>query len=107
MDNLYSVLFTKEALFLSIAIVGLLFFVGKIPIGKKSKLLRSNKVWRRILPILPLFIGVGAAFAPGVSNIPLEQWGSIIIFGVWCGFVASHGRKILKRGILDNLEERK
>ena len=109
MDNLYSALFTKEALFLSLAIVGFLYFLGKIPVKnvktKNTKYLKDNKVWRRILPLLPLVLGVGVAFAPGVSQLPKEEWGSIIVFGVWCGFVASHGRKIIKRGILDKLKD--
>ena len=112
MGDLQSILFTKEVLFLSAAIVALLFFLGKIPVGglsakKKPKLLWNNVVWRRLLPIVPLFVGTGAAFAPGVTKIPIEEWGNIIVFGIWCGFVASHGRKILKRAILDKLEGKK
>ena len=96
---------------LSAGIVAVLFFLGKIPAGSgpkdKTLLLRDNKIWRRFLPILPLIIGVGAAFAPGITKIPREEWGSIIIFGIWCGFLASHGRKILKRVTLDKLEDKK
>lgn len=106
MDNLKDVLLSPNVLKFSGAIIALLWFLGKIPISKQ-KCLRDNIWWRKILPLLPLVLGVGFAFAPGVSGIESEEWGDIIVFGLWTGFVAIQGRKVLKRWIVDKLGESK
>jgi len=106
-----SALLTKEVLAAAAGIVALLWGLGTIPIGEspdgRLRRLRDAKWWRRLLPLLPLGLGVAVAYMPGVAQIPLDQWGAVLVFGLWVGFVASHGRKLIKRLVLDRLEDMK
>ena len=105
--DLVEILITQEVLLLSAGIVAVIFGLGRIPIGKKDNL-RDNPWWRRFLPIVPLILGIGGAFLPGVigGEDPVA-WGSKFLVGLWAGFVAAHGRKIIKRMAIDKLDDRK
>lgn len=105
--DLVEILITKEILLLSAGIVAVIFGLGRIPISKQHNL-RDNAWWRRFLPIVPLGLGIGGAFLPGVigSEEPVA-WGTKILAGLWAGFVAAHGRKIIKRMAIDKLDDRK
>lgn len=98
--DLLTVLFTREVMFIAAWIFAVLFFAGRIPIGKRR--LGKMRWWNKVLPVLPLVLGIIAAFLPGV--IPVSEgetlrtsWGNPMIIGVWAGLVASQGRKIIKR----------
>ncbi len=103
-----SALLTKEVLAAAAGIVALLWGVGSLPIGDgpggRQRRLRDCPWWRRVLPLLPLAMGVGMAYMPGVAKIPKEDWGAVLVFGLWVGFVASHGRKVIKRLAVDKLD---
>jgi len=106
--RLVEILLTPKSLSLAAAIVALLFFIGKLPIKLKehgNKTLENDRYWRRLLPIITPILGIIVAFLPGVADIPLDQWGSLIIFGLWTSFMASHGRKIIKRAIFDKIKD--
>ena len=63
--------------------------------------------WRRVLPLLPLALGVAGAFLPGIVNdgdeIP-ATWGSKVLVGLWAGFISSHLRKVIKRFFSDKFD---
>lgn len=110
------ILLTPNVLMLSAAIVALLSGLGTISIGKDK--LRAHWVWRNLLPVLPLVLGVGGAFMPGVicdPGVPSGGaeilsgmwcgWGTKIVAGLWAGFIAAHGFKIFKRIVVDRLRD--
>jgi hypothetical protein len=102
--DLSSLLITKEVGMIAAGIVALLWGVGRIP--TRGGLLARRVWWRRVLPILPLVLGVAAAFMPGVmpSDMALaEGWGANVLVGLWAGLVAGHGHKIIKRLAVDKL----
>ena len=101
--NLQEILMTPQIIVAAAAIVAVLWGIGKIPIGKGTLALLPK--WRKILPILPLAIGIGIAFAPGLNEIPTAQWGGKLVWGLWTGFIAAQGRKILMRLLVDKLKE--
>jgi hypothetical protein len=96
------ILINEQVLWLAGGIFALLWGAGKVPISKTMKL-GKWWLWRDLLPVLPLLLGVAGAFLPGVVDMPPEEWGIRIVFGLWTGFVAAHGRKILKRGTVDRI----
>lgn len=103
--DLLSVLFTREVIVISAWIFAVLFFLGKIPIGKKGRL-SNTRWWSRLLPVLPLVLGIAAAFFPGVLTVSEGEslrtsWGNPLMIGIWSGLVASQGRKIIKRLFVD------
>lgn len=91
--DLTSILLTPQILSLAAGIVAILWGLGKMPVGDGT--LAKLGWWRRLLPVMPLVLGVGGAFMPGV--VTAEGWGTMILAGLWAGFVAAHGRKIIKR----------
>ncbi len=101
-DRLLDVLLAPEVIALAAGIVALLFGLGKIPMRKGC--LGTNKVWRKILPLLPLVLGVGGAFVIGQANgEEAKPFGHPLILGLWAGFLAAHGRKIVKRLCVDKV----
>jgi len=100
--KLMEILLAPEVIVLSAAIIALLQGVGQIPL-KRGKLSKATW-WRRVLPILPLAIGVAGAFAIGRFNEETAPLATPILTGLWSGFVAAHGRKVVKRLVLDKLK---
>jgi hypothetical protein len=103
--DLVSILITPQVLAIAAATVAVIYFLGQIPL-RRSKLVHA-RWWRRILPLLPLAIGVVMAFLPGVlpKEVALSKgWGTNVLVGLWSGLVASHGRAVFKRLVLDKLE---
>jgi len=96
-------LLTPQVLGLSAGIIAVLFGLGKIPVGDKT--LGKLNWWRKVLPLLPLVLGVAGAFLPGVVETEPGAWGTAILVGLWAGFVAAHGRKVVKRLLMDKLKE--
>jgi hypothetical protein len=80
------ILLTKEVLAAAAAIVALLWWVGRIPVGETPggllRRVRDCVWWRRLLPLLPMALGVGVAYLPGVAKIPKDQWGAVLVFGL-------------------------
>ena len=100
--QLFDILLAPEVIALSAAIIALLYGLGKIPIPRST--LEKNRIWRRILPVLPLVFGVaGALMIGGVDDEAPKPMAHEILLGLWAGFVAAHGRKIFKRLVLDKL----
>jgi hypothetical protein len=97
METLFASLLTAQVLTISAAVVALLFSLGRFTI--KGIPLDKNKIWKKILPILPLVLGILGAFAPGVLGSADEpvSIGSKILIGLWAGLVASQSRTIVKR----------
>jgi len=99
--DLVNQLLTPQVLAISAAIVALLWGVGQVKLGKGK--LADNKWWRKFLPIIPLALGVAGAFAVGQFGDGAEKVQEPILTGLWAGFVAAHGRKIIKRLVKDKL----
>jgi hypothetical protein len=98
METLFSSLLTPQVLTISAAIVALLFSLGKMKINEVP--LASSRKYKKILPLLPLILGVIAALAPGVLGSGADEpvsIGSKVLIGLWCGLVASQSRNIVKR----------
>jgi hypothetical protein len=103
--DLVSMLITTQVLAIAAGVVAVLYFIGQIPVrrGKLAKV----RWWRRILPILPIVLGIGAAFLPGVlagDDGMRVAWGNCVLVGAWAGLVAAQGRKVFKRLAVDKLE---
>jgi hypothetical protein len=64
--------------------------------------LRKSKAWQRMLPIIPLLLGVAAAFLPGTVD---GTAGDRAIVGLICGWLASSGKQTIKRLILGRLDD--
>jgi len=97
--NIVETLVTPQVLALAAAIVAVLF-----GINKAVPKLRAKVWWRKLLPVLPLVLGVGGAFLPGVIDHEPGSWGSLVLAGLFAGFLAAHGRKIFKRILLDKMK---
>jgi len=83
----------------------MLWGMGKVPMSK-TETFGDWWLWRKLLPIIPLVMGASWAFMPGVvcADEPCG-WGTKVLVGIWAGFVAAHGRKIIKRLVKDKLKE--
>lgn len=97
--NIVETLVTPQVLALAAAIVAVLF-----GIGKAAPALWKKPWWRRLLPLTPLVLGIGGAFLPGVIAHDEGAWGTVILAGLFAGFLASHGRKIFKRLLIDKMK---
>ena len=96
--DIMSILLTPQVLGLSAGIIAVLYGIGKIPL-KGDKTVGKSVWWRKVLPIVPLALGVAGAFTMGGGDT-IE---TPVITGLWAGFVAAHGRKVVKRLLVDNL----
>lgn len=97
-------LLSKEIVVIAAGIVAALHFAGLIPFRKRR--LGQTRVWSKLLPVLPMLLGVGAVLLPGVvalgdGHTVRSSWGNLVLLGVWAGLVASQGRKVFKRGLVD------
>jgi hypothetical protein len=97
-----SILVTPEVLLIAAAAFALLATLGRLPF--RGKPLARAEGWRRVLPVLPLALGVAAAVCPGV--VPAAEGGAVlpiasrVLVGLWAGFIASHLRKLVKQTVL-------
>lgn len=104
-EQLMEILLAPQVIGLSAGIVAVLHFVGLIPLKKGT--LGKHPKWRRFLPLLPLVLGIGGAFLMGaITGDEAQKIQTPIITGCWAGFVAAHGRKVLKRFAVDKLESK-
>lgn len=104
--KLVDILLAPQVIALAAGIIALLFGLGKIPVKKNT--LGKLRWWRRILPILPLVLGIAGAFLIGQANGDGAQpFGHPLVLGLWAGFLAAHGRKIVKRLFVDKVEPAK
>lgn len=100
--QLFEILMDRQVLSMSVAIIALLYGVGKIPIPGST--LERNRLWRRVLPVLPLALGVAGAIATSAASDDADpSVAHSVMLGLWAGFVAAHGRKIVKRLIVDKI----
>jgi hypothetical protein len=88
---------------LSASLVAVIAAIGQVPIGKKK--IRDLALWRRALPVAVLVFGVaGALLIPGlVDGSVVEK----IVIGLVAAMMASHGRKVVKRLLVDEIGETK
>jgi len=100
--QLVEILLTPLVLGVAAGIVALMYAIGQVPVGEKR--LRQKVIWRKLAPIIPLVLGIVGVFMPGVVE-DSPGWGHTLLVGLWAGFVASHGRKIAKRLLVDKLKE--
>jgi hypothetical protein len=97
--DLVSILLTPQVAVLAAGIVAVLYAVNKM-----LPKLRKKPIWRRALPVLVLLLGCAGAMMPGVVTGEEGEaiaWGSKLLTGLWAGFIAAHGRKLLKRWVID------
>jgi hypothetical protein len=57
-------------------------------------------IYRRLLPVLPEMFGVAAAFGGGIPSVDGQPVVIRIAAGLWCGYVAQRGHKLLGQAIL-------
>jgi hypothetical protein len=82
----------------------ILLVAGQTKIDDQRRL-RDVKWWRRILPTLPVVLGVAIYLL-----LPLgidQPWGVKLLMGVGVGLITPGIRKMIKRGFIDDLPERK
>ena len=106
--DVMSLLVTKQVLAFAAGIVALVWGIGMIPL-KGGRRFNKNKFWLKVLPLVPLLLGVGGAFLPGVLVTPEGDpvpWGEAVVTGLWTGFIAAQGFKIFKRLLVDKLQDR-
>jgi len=96
------VLLTPQVLMLAAAIIAIVWSVGMIKIGETQ--IKKHWLWRNIVPIVPLVLGVAGAFMPEVICDGCA-WGTKVVAGLWAGFIAAHGYKVFKRIVVDKLRE--
>ena len=87
---------------LAAAAIGLMLFVGRIPI--KGARLNTKKVWEDWGVFILVAMCTAGSFTPGVHKIPYSEWGGILVFALVTSMVALLGRAILKPIILRRLE---
>lgn len=99
--NLFETLLEPNVIALAAAIVALLYGLGKIPLPHGT--LGECWQWRKVLPVIPLVLGVAGAFLV----IDTENTGTShpVLLGLWAGFVAAHGRKVFKRLVVDRQDK--
>lgn len=107
MEGIFAQIVTKELGILAAGIIAVMFFVGSIPIKGGIAKLRDHKIWSNWAFFLAVVLGVAGAFMPGVCDMPIEQWGSILIFGCLAAGCAMAGRKVLFPIFMAKLEGKK
>lgn len=104
--KLLDTLLAPEIIALAAAIIALLFGLNKVPLKKTT--LGKLRWWRRLLPILPLIFGVAGAFTMGRMNGDSDSgmpFHHPLLLGLWAGFLAAHGRKVVKRLFVDKVDK--
>lgn len=102
MESIFSTIITPGMAGLAAAAIAIMLFIGRIPY-KKSRL-NQTRIWKNWGEFVLVAICIAGAFAPGVSDIPYSDWGSLLVFAAVSSLVAHLGRKILKPLIISQLE---
>jgi len=74
----------------SIEMVLILLAVGTILWATRKVLpasIEKNKIWKAMLPIIPIVIGIGLALVPGL--VPMEETSKSVIIGGVAGSLSS------------------
>jgi hypothetical protein len=95
--DIVGMLITKEILIAAAAIVAVLTAVKKA-----FPQIQKNGVWRRLLPFIPLAVGVASAF---LGTTEADSPGDKVLVGLWIGFIATHGRKLFKQSVMGKIKE--
>jgi hypothetical protein len=102
MEGIFESIITPGMAALAAASIAIMLFVGKIPI--KGKRLNTTKFWTNWGEFILVALCIAGSFAPGVTEIPKSEWGSILIFAAVSALVAHLGRKILKPIFIAKIE---
>jgi hypothetical protein len=102
MESIFSTIITPGMAGLAAAAIAIMLFLGRIPY-KKGRF-NQTKFWKNWGEFVLFAICIAGSFAPGVSNIPYKEWGSLLVFAAVSALVAHLGRKILKPIIITRLE---
>jgi hypothetical protein len=102
MDNIFQEIVTKEMGLLAAGAIAVMLFLGRVPL--KDKKLNQTKMWKNWGIFLLVGICTAGSFAPGVNDIPISEWGGILVFAFVSSMVALLGRAVLKPIILKRLE---
>jgi succinate dehydrogenase/fumarate reductase flavoprotein subunit len=102
MGSLWEAVVTKEMVGLAVAAIALMYFVGGIAI--KGKRISETKVWKNFGSFILAITCAAGSFAPGVNDIPVKSWGSILVFGFVAAFVAHLGRAAFKPWLAERLK---
>jgi hypothetical protein len=105
MDTLWDAVVTKEMVGLAVAAIAIMLIIGRLPIKKRMKV-NDTALWKGGGSFILMFICVAGSFAPGVNDIPLKNWGSILVFGFVAAFVAHLGRAAFKPWMIKRLEDK-
>ena len=105
MDSIFSSIITPGMAGLAAAAIALMAVLGRIVI--RGKPINKMKWWSDWGSFVLLVICIAGSFAPGVSDIPLQRWGAILVFASVTTLVAHLGRKLLKPLLLTQLEGKK
>jgi hypothetical protein len=105
MGSLFDSVVTPGMAYLAAGAIAVMIFIGRIPY--KGKRINRTKFWKNWGEYVLVAICFGGSFAPGVTDIPANEWGSILIFAAVSAFVAHIGRKLLKPFIITKLEGKK
>jgi len=101
MNGVVEQIVTPQVAALAAGIVAILWGVGMVR-GADGTKLADRAWWRRVLPLVPLLLGVAGAFMPGV--IPdAVGWGAQVLAGLLAGFTAAHGRKVVRRVVMGRM----
>jgi hypothetical protein len=103
LEGIFESIITKNMALLATAAVSLMLIVGKITL-KNNKAVNQTKFWGDWGTFILAALCVAGAFLPGVSDIPAENWGANLVFGLVSTIVAHLGRSILKPLIVRKLE---
>jgi hypothetical protein len=102
MESIFSAIVTPGMAGLAAAAIALMLFFGRIPY--KGSRINQTKFWKNWGEFVLVAICIAGAFAPGVSDLPYERWGGLLVFAAVSALVAHLGRKILKPFIISQLE---
>lgn len=98
---MFEQLVTYQLAVAAVAIMAIMLFIGRIPVGRSAQL-NETKLWARAGTLFVLALGVGAALIPGVA--PEGTIGQKILWGCVVALVAAFSRSILKPFGLSRLE---
>lgn len=106
MEGIFESIITKNMATLAASVVAVMLVLGKVPLKNERKL-NQTKFWKNWGVFILTGLCMVGSFMPGVNDMPLEEWGSIIVFALVTTIVAHLGRAVLKPLLFRKLEGKK